>query len=685
VEVAWLLAEECPQGAYFVPLAEVDRAEGVAGAIADQLGLREQRGGNLEQLLAQTLRHQKLLLVLDNLEHVLSAGAVVGRLLEGAPQLRVLTTSRQALDVPGESEYRVSALPFPDPSADDIERPQDYPAVEVFLTRARMARPDFALSPGNVRSVVEICARLDGLPLAINLTAAASRIFSPADIARALRDRLELPSAEDPQTHRGLRAALDWSWQLLEPSQRMLLARLAVFAGSCTLEGVEAVCSVDGDHGDLLKDLAALESKSLLEVAHGGGASSRFVMLETVRRYGLERLRDAGLVDELSAHHCAYYVRLVEAAEPNMTGGPDQMNAYRILNEEFGNLTLAFHWALDQRPEQALRLAAGLWRFFTMRRISEGRRWLEAVLERAPLPSVLRIRALNGAAVLARQQSELDVADTFLDEAIDLGHGLDAGSEFAFAILNRGIVEEQRANYDRAEEYFQCATALYEELGEARGVGHGLNCLGVIALRRGETALASSRFLESLGRFRALKDQWSIALSATNLGWIAEMGQQLDEARSWYEESHQIWENIGDQHGLARSAADLGRVARLQKDCVRAAELLEHALQAFHRLGDARMAAACLVELGAVAALRRRRELAARLLGAAEAVRESLGMPAWPDEQELEEKVLAELGCQNAEGVLYRARSIGRAFSLEDAVALVECGSWPPVSRRRPA
>ena len=686
LEVAWLLAEEFPQGACFVPLADVDSSESVGSALADQLGLREQRGRDLEEFLAQTLRSQAILLVLDNFEHVLPAGGLVGTLLEHAPHVRVLATSRQALGIPAETEYAVRPLAFPDPDEEVVDA-ESYPAVEMFVARSREARPNFSLTPANIRPVVEICARLDGLPLAINLAAASSRIFSPADMARALRDRLELPSevGDDPFAHRRLRAALDWSWELLEHSQRTLLARLGVFAGSCTLEGIEAVCSTEGDHGDLLEDLAVLESKSLLEVRDDGAGRSRFTSLETVRRYGLERLREQGMVEELSGRHCAHYVGLVEEAEPKMTGGREQTAAFSLLNEEFANLAIAFRWGLEWQPESALRIAAGLWRFFTLRRISEGRNWLAAALERVDQSSLLRIRALNGAAVLARLQGDFDEADALLGEVILQATGYEARTELALAILNRGIVEEQRANYDCAEECFHRATGLYEELGEARGIGHGLNCLGVIALRRNDVVLASSRFFESLTRFRALSDRWSIAFCATNLGWIAEMDQELDEARNWYEESRQIWEDVGDEHGVARSAADLGRVARRQNDPARAADLLEHALQTFHRLGDPRMAAACLVELGAVAAQRRRRDLAARLLGAAEGVRDSLGTPAWPDERELEDQVFADLRRASGEAAVRRAHSIGRAFSLEDAVALAENGKWPPVSRRWPA
>jgi predicted ATPase len=686
LEVAWHLAPELRDGACFVPLAEVSEPAGVAVAVVHRLGLVEHPGRDLEDVVVGALRNRFALLVLDNFEHVLGARALVARLVEEAPRLRVLVTSREALGLPDEAPYPVPRLAFPDPAADRLEGAAGYPAVEVFVARSRAARPDFTLTETNTRPVVEICARLDGLPLAISLTAAASRILSPADIARSLAARLELPAdgAVDPFAHRRLTAALDWSWQLLEPGEQALLARLGVFSGGCTLTAVESVCSADGDE-DVLAGLAALESKSLVEAGQGGGGLSRFRILETVRRYALHRLREQGRVEEFQARHCAYFVDVAEAGEPHLTGGPEQGLWFRLLDEDYANLSAAFEWSLAHRPSDALRLSGALWRFFSIRRISDGRRWLEAALDRAAGPGPWRLRALNGFAVLARSQGELERAMAALAEARVLAAETGATRELALAILNEGIIEEQRAVYDVAESRFSEALVLYRQVGDDRGVGHALNCLGVIALRRHDTDTASGRFLDALARFRRLQDRWSSAVSATNLGWIAEMAGQWLEAREWYEESRQIWESVGDEHGLGRSLAALGRIARRRRDLGPAGELMEDALHVFHRLGDRRLAAACLLELAAIAAERRRGDLAARLLGAADGVRESLGTPAWSDEEVLEEQVMGDLRKLSGEAATRRARTIGRALPLEEAIELVEWGTWPPAVRRWPA
>ncbi|MDQ4069545.1 MAG: tetratricopeptide repeat protein [Actinomycetota bacterium] len=686
LEVAWSVAEEYRDGACFVPLADVSEPDSVTAAVVQKLGLAEQGASDPEDVLIEAVRNRAMLLVLDNFEHVLTARPLVERLVLHAPRLRVLATSREALGVAGEHSYAVRPLAFPDPSG-ELEDVEGYPAVEVFVTRSRLVRPDFELTATNVRPVVEICSRLDGLPLAIAVTAAASKILSPSDIVRSLGPRLELPAdaATAALVVRRLTTALDWSWDLLQPSQQRLFARLGVFTGGYSLAAAEAVCGRDEDgedDEDILAVLGALESKSLVEAVPSRTGVSRFTSLETVRRYAEHRLRESGRLNELRERHCSYYVDLVDIAEPHLTGGGDQARCLSVLDEDYANLVAAFEWSLLERPTTALRLAATLWRFFFMRRISEGRRWLKAALEAAPGRSIDHVKALNGLSMLARHQGDLDLALDCVEQARVLAPELGAKSELALAILIQGTVADQRGAYDVAERCLEEATALYREIGEERGVGHGLNGLGVMALRRNDNQSATERFLEALNRFRALNDRWSVALTATNLGWVAEMEDELGEARDWYEESRQIREGIGDAYACAKSIADLGRVARRQENAALAAELLEQALHVFHRSGDRRLAAACLVELAAVAAQRRRRAMAARLLGAAEGIRHSLGTPAWPDEMELHDQVVESLQLGSDEAGVGRALRIGRALSLEDAVDLVAGGTWPPAYRR---
>ena len=569
VEVGWNLADDFRHGACFVPLAEVADAADVAAALRHRLGLREVGGRPPVDVVVDALRHQAVLLLLDNFEHVLPAATVVQRLLDEAPNIRVLATSREALGLADETTYRVKTLGFPDPLSETLDDAESYAAVRVFVDRSRLARPDFTLTDANRRPVVEICARLDGLPLAINITAAASRILSPADIARSLRDRLELPTdrGATPTTGGRLGSALGWSWELLGPTSQSLLARLGVFAGGCSLAAAETVC-FDDDSGDVLLGLTELEHKSLVQATLTDDGESRFTCLETVRRYAVGRLSERGELHELQRRHCAYFVGLAQTAEPMITGHRDQALWLRRLDQEYANLAAAFAWALDHDRDRALALAVSLTRFFSRRRVSEGRQWLRLALDHGTPRTPTAARALTGVGLLARLQGDFDAAEAALDEARVLASalGTPAGHELAAATLARGIVAEDRADYDTAEARFEEATALAVAAGDTRGTGHGLNCLGVIALRRDDTEVATNRFMDALSRFRALDDPWSVAVSATNLGWIAESAGELSEAAVWYEECTQLWGQVGDEHGLARAAADLGRVARLRRD-----------------------------------------------------------------------------------------------------------------------
>lgn len=682
VEVAWRLAKDVRHGTFFVSLAEVGDSASVPGAVAAAVGVVQHAGAAPVDILTEVFRSRQALVVLDNFEHVLPARQFVEALAREAPHVRILITSREALHSSEERQYRLGPLAFPEPGSRMPERPSDYSAVEVFVTRARSLRPSFSLTEASWEAVADVCARLDGLPLAISLAASAVGILSPSDIAASLRNRLDLPTGapSEDETTESLATALQWSWDLLQPQERVLLSRLAVFNGGCTLAAAEAVCG--DDDNDVLAAMTGLARKHLVEVAYSDNVASRFSLLETVRRFGLERLGEYGDVALLRRRHAEYFVGLSEAGAPHVMGGTEQARWIRLLDDEYANLAGAFGWALEHDRNAALRLGVALWRFFSMRRTGEGRAWLKAVLEKSDECSLQRLGVAVGAAVLARLQADLVEADALLGRALDDADRLGATAERALAVLNQGIVDEQRGDYDRAEARFLEALRLSSTLGDERAIGHALNCLGVIALHRGEIEEASPLFLEAMRRFRALHDAWSVAVTATNLGWIAETTDLLSESQRWYTESRQLWEALGDRHGLARSLADLGRVSRRQKDWERAAQLLREALQHFQGIGDRRLIATALLELAAVVVGRREHDLAARLVGAADGVRAALHAPAWRHEQTLEEEILAKLEKAMDCPTIARARGAGRTLSVDDAVELAEAGTWPPRAQR---
>ncbi|MFP5318744.1 MAG: ATP-binding protein [Acidimicrobiia bacterium] len=678
LEVAWTVKDAFRSGVSFVPLAELSTADAVAAAVVDRLGLVEQVGTPLDDVVVDALASRQHLLLLDNFEHVLAARELVARLTSHPSEFRVLVTSREGLGIEHEAMYEVPTLEFPDPGEISLSTVGGYPAIQLFVAKSQKARADFALTESNLSAVAAVCAQLDGLPLAIELTAGATRLFSPQDIVRTLRARLELPSTPgNPLAHPCLTSALDWSWDLLSGSERSLFSALGVFSGGFTLETAEAVCGGTGD--DLLADLSALEAKSLVRAVASATDDSRFSILEVVRRYAVSKL-DGERGQALRRRHCEFFVAVAERAEPETTAGPRQDLFLRRLDDDFSNLRTSFDWAVEHEPEHALRLAAALWRFFLRRRISEGRRWLETALKAAGGALEARTRALNGVAVLARSQGDLDSAARFLAEAGSLAAANGFSSQLALAVLNQGILAEELGHYEPAEGRFREAMDLYAGLGDERGVAYALNCLGVIALRHRRFDDASTLLLDALRRFRTVHDRWSIAMVANNLGWIAEMHGHSDEAREWYEETRRIWETLGDEHNLARALADLGRVARRSRDLGNARTLLEEALRVFHRVGNRRLAAACLVEVAEVAAQRRRNDLAARLLGAADGIRTTLGTPAWPDELDIIDEVTRRLQRTLGETAFRRAWNIGRALSLEGAIELI---GWDSVPRSR--
>ena len=683
LEVAWSLKDSFSQGACLVPLADLPNADAVPGALVDRLRLVDEAGLQLEDLIVDALATRQLLLILDNFEHVLPSRALVARLTDAATALRVLVTSREALGLGSEIQYRVPPLACPDPSAVTLSDAADYPAVTLFLTKAQAAGSNLALTLDNVSSVAQVCADLDGLPLAIELTATATRLFSPQDIARTLVARLELPAQEpsSPLAHSCLSSALEWSWELLSPSQQALFSALCVFAGGFTLRSLEVVCADEQD--DLLADLAALEAKNLVHAGASATGDSRFSTLEVVRRYALGKL-DPERAETLRRRHCRYFTDLAGSAEPEITAGPHQDRWLRVLEDSFPNLRSAFVWALECEPEYALRLVASLWRFFLRRRLTEGRRWLTGALDAADGPIEVRAKALIGLGVLARSQGDLRAAEVALDEAYTASAAADLKPEMALVVLNQGVLLEERAEYCEAETRFEDAIRLYTELDDSRGIAYGLNCLGVVALRRKEYDRATTLFLDAIRRFRNQHDRWSVAIVATNLGWVAEMHGNMDEARAWYEETRTIWEALGDEHNVARASAALGRVARRCHDLTKARALLEGALRAFHTVGDRRLAVACIVEVADIAAQRRRADLAARLLGAADGIRSHLGTPAWPEEAQVIEVLTQRLRGTVGDDRFQRSWNFGRSLNLDGVIDMLGSDSVPPVRAKRP-
>ena len=612
IEVAARLDDRLEHGSRFVPLLTTEDPADVALAVCTALGLPTTGARGAEGLLTDHLRPLELLIVLDNFEHVAAAAPLVAFLLGEAPGLRVLVTSREPLRVAGETQFPVPPLAIGGP---------DEPAVALFGDRARMVRPDFTMAADDVEKVATICSRLDGVPLAIELAAAATRLMSPAALLGELDHVLDLPSKgprDAPAHQQTLRATIDWSYRLLDDDDQALFAQLGIFVGGFTLEAASGVCGgVAVARSRVVAGVASLVDKSLLETRPDAPGGSRLVALQAIREFALERLEDRGETEELRRRHALHYAEVAETAAEHLTG-KNQATWLDILGVEHANLLAALRWTLAADPSTALRLAGALWRFWLLRsHFTAGREWLEQTLAAGSPDDPARIRAATGAGVLARSQGDYDRAEQLFDEATALARRRGATEDVALAILNSGIVAEHRGRYDAAASLFEESLSLYEAVGSQRGVGHALNCLGNVALDRADPVAATRFFEQALAAFKRLEDHWSVALACTNLGWVAHVGGDAVRARTWYSHSLAVHRSLGHERGIANTLCNIARVARMEDDWRSATAFLEEALLLFRRLGERRGVAECLGELAAIAAGEDQPGRAARLYSAA--------------------------------------------------------------------
>jgi predicted ATPase/DNA-binding SARP family transcriptional activator/Tfp pilus assembly protein PilF len=665
LQVAAELGGEFPDGAWFVPLAPVADPQLVLATLAQTLGVREAAGQPLDERLREELRERRLLVVLDNFEHLLAAAPAVTGLLAACPNLAVLVTSRAALRVSGEQIYEVPPLATPDlatlqdatlPAGEDGLLAND--AVALFVARARAVRPDFALTPANAAAVATVCARLDGLPLALELAAARVRLLSAQDLQARLQRRLELLTGgprDLPARQQTLRATLDWSHDLLDAAEQRLLARLAVFAGGCTLAAAEAVGDTDGDpDSSVLDALTGLVANSLLyrddqhQDPHGQaeGAEpaegSRLWLLETVREYAWERLQASGQADATSGRHAAYFLALAEQAWPELWGA-DQQRWYARLDREHDNLRAALAWAQARPdPELLVRLAGALGPYWEARgQVSEAHRWLDAALATEPVSPWARARALNAKSrLLLLLEVDVALALPFLEEALSLFQGLNDARWTVVSTSHLAIALRQVGQHDRADVLFDESIELGRRHGDAWALSLALNNYGDDLLeQRGDIARARPLLEESLVLRRSLGEPRGVVTTLSNLGVIALLDGDLDRAAGVFAEDLALAQQAGLVLHTSWALTGLGLAAAYQDDRGRAAPLLRQGLRLARDLGNRFTAAECLAGLAAVTADPAQ---AARLWGAVQRLHHDLDVTP-PSTRALHEQQLAVL------------------------------------------
>jgi predicted ATPase/DNA-binding SARP family transcriptional activator len=633
------LGPELRDGAVFVDLASVRDPALLGSSLAQALGASETAAA-VEEVLATHLHDRSMLLVLDNLEQLVPDVGLVAQILATAPRLLVLATSRTPLRLAAEHEYPVPPLPLPDHGpGTSFEELVANDAVRLFAARARAVDPEFALDDSTAGAVAGICERLDGLPLAIELAAARSKLLPPEAMSRRLDQALDLlvGGAQDlPDRQRTLRATLEWSHGLLDDEERRLLARLAVFAGGWTLESAEAVCGDDGV--DVLDTLASLVDESLVRRLRRPSSEARFGMLETIREYAGELLDASGEGETVRCRHCEdILVRAETAAAAWLAGGDPTDSMFALLDSEHDNLRAALVWAATTGEiELEVRLAvAARWYWVVQGHLSEGRRFFDELFDRtAGAPKELRALALVHGAIFPFRQGDTSVAAALLQESLDL----------------------------------------YRALGDDEGIARATAELGGVAIAELDLDRAAALYEESVPLFRSQGKPMRVAAAVGNLGTIAQMRGDPATAVSYYGEAIEVGRDAGDEDGTAVNLHNLGRSELALGRSAKGLEALRESLAIARRLGYREVIAYCLGGFAELAMIEEDAARAATLLGASERLFSEIGATPSPDEAQTQQRVAeyAEdaLGAERATEL----RADGAARNLDELLEGVASG-----------
>ncbi|HVA90775.1 MAG TPA: tetratricopeptide repeat protein [Chloroflexota bacterium] len=683
------LAARYPDGAWLVEFASLAGSSEpgtplLGQAVSTALGVREEATRPILATLVEYLATRRLLLVLDNCEHVIAAAANLAQaLLRACPGLNILASSRERLEVEGEVGYLVPPLavpthPGPDRQSLAMEDIGAAESVILFLERARERRPGFVLTAENAHAVARICRQLEGLPLALELAAARLSVLPIAQIEARLDDCCRLLSG-GPRTgstrQQSLQGALDWSYGLLAEPEQAVFRRLAVFAGGCTLRAVEAVCAGDSVEAWTALDLVSgLVHKSLLTQVETEG-EARYRLLEPVRQYALERLTEAGEEIGVRERHLTWCLDLAARAEPMLLGSEQAIWLTR-LETEHDNLRAALTWCIQWRSSVAVQLAGPLWRFWWMRgHAGDGRRRLDAALACDGAPDAARATALNGAGALAYYQGDYERAQVLYESSLALRRELGDTRGVASTLGNLGVVADDQADYERAWALYEESLGLRRELEDQWGIAIMLNNLGNLARQRADYARALILLEESLALRRVLGDTWGISNALGNLGHVVYDLGDYPRAGFLQEESLALKRELGDTPGIANAISSLGHVARQLGDSARAQSLLTESLSLYRELGEQRGIAESMEGLAAGAFGHGAAERAVRLLGFTDMLRTTIKAPLHANERPAYERVLADARAALPGEAFAAAWAAGQGMSLEQAFAAAGDGS----------
>jgi len=699
-----------PDGVWLVELAPLGDSEVLLQTLAAVLDISTQAPVPTGSVLVNFLRTRKILLILDNCEHLLDACAqTADMLLKACPHLKILSTSRQALGIPGEIQYRVPPLGLPG-LRESLPRLQGYEAARLFVERARLARPDFNLNAGNAPAIARICSSLDGIPLAIELAAARLNVFSPQEIAVRLEGSISLLTggSRTAQPHQQtLRASIDWSWGLLSEGERSLMRRLAVFVGGWTLEAAEAVCSAeDIPSMDLLESLGQLVAKSIVIVDRSGDAT-RYAFHETLRQYAREKLVGSGEIQKIVSRHLHYFLKLSEEAEPALHG-PQQVEWFDRLKLERDNFRAALEFALSADPEAGLYLSArlfGYWIYFDMR---EGLRWLTALLESPESTSypLARAAALQAQGSIYWHSQQFEVAGAIFEECIALSRrfgdrraeidallamagvmqfvkGMKESNEYRMYALDlaesigdlwRQAVVHEVLGWDQrhpgqSRAHWQQAILLFRQLGDWRNLERTLAIHGFTALSGGDMAAGQILLDEALEVNQRTRDRRSMEFILTGKSLLALRHGEFKQARALLQENIDILEEIGNRMGWLWARARLGYVAFRSGNSLEAHQILSEVIEAFQLVRNRSGLAYALDKMAGLFISEEKFESAARLIGWSDAARDEVGDPRPEIEQEDVDRDIVRLKKKLGRSGFSQAYHTGRSMSLEAVAA----------------
>ncbi len=681
LQIAVELTEHFVDGVWFVPLAPLDDPALVPAALARALELRAD-GQPIADALMARLHDRRLLLLLDNMEHVVEASPLIAQLLATAPRLKILCTSRVSLHLAGEHQFTVPPLALPDDNQlRATELLAHNPAVALFCARAQAVSSGFNLTELTAATVAKICRRLDGLPLAIELAAMRSKLLPPHALLGQLDLRLPLLTGgprDAPARQQTVEAALAWSYDLLTATEQRIFTRLAVCAGGATLPLIVTICSdrhAPSGVGDLyatIDVLTSLVDHSLVQQAAGSDGEPRFSMLEIVREYALARLTERGELMELRRRHAQAYMTLAEAGALELQGAQQERWLVQ-LDAEYDNVHAALTWSLSSEapPLTGLRIAAALWWFWwASGHVAEGRKWLRALLASTSDCTPPRAGALLGAGQLAYWAGDFAAARPLLDEAISCARRTNAPIVFAYARMLVGALRVLDGDPTGVTLVDESAMQL-RLLGDTAAWYLGVTLLAsaLIMMKLGDIDQARRYGEDALAVFQRIGQPYGIAQALNYLGDVARIQGDRPRAASCYEQALPLLRQSGVKSDMPALLHNLGYIALGDGAVARAAALFSEALIRHRDIGNRAGVAECLRGLAAVAAAQERPLQAARLFGAVEALETRLSMPLLAPEQVEHDRYVAATRAQLPEQAWDAARATGRALSEEQAVA----------------